>query len=177
MSFRNLLLRAFPRSWRDEYGEELAGVLAQRRLTVSAVVDLLGNGARQHLYRDEPWKICGGALFLWNLTVLLFARFLTRPSFLWCSMAGFLFLFGAGAWTVLRKRSGIWRATAASAKAALVGHAAPDLLEYFLMFRRGGSHWIPKTFAINLLLAFASGFTGALLGQFFTRVRKRPREA
>ena len=37
MSWRNLLLRAYPRSRRDEYGDELAGVLAQRRLTTGVV--------------------------------------------------------------------------------------------------------------------------------------------
>ena len=44
MSWRNLLVRSYPRSWREEYGEELAGVLAQKRPAVRLVADVLGNG-------------------------------------------------------------------------------------------------------------------------------------
>jgi hypothetical protein len=179
MTLRNLLLRAYPRSWRDEYGEELAGVLAHKRLTLRVVADVVRNGARQRLLRGEPWKICGAGLALWNLTVLLLAAgrfFTTRPTFLWCYMAGFLFLFVAGAWTVLRRKSGIWRATAASAKAALAGHA-PDVVGFLFMLRNGGGRWIPRSFEINLVLCLLFGFASAVLAGFFAGLRKEPREA
>jgi len=180
MTLRNLLLRAYPRSWRGEYGEELAGVLVQKRLTLGVVADVAGNGARQHLLRDEPWKICAAALALWNLTVLLLAaaRFFitTRPTLLWCYSVGFLFLFVAGAWTVLRRKSGIWRATAASAKAALAGHA-PDIVLFLGMLRNGGGRWILRTSEFNLVFALAFGFAGALLARFLVSFRKEPREA
>jgi len=179
MTLRNLLLRAYPRSWRDEYGEELAGVLAQKRLTPGVVADVLGNGVRQHLFRDEPWKICGAGLALWNLTVLLLAAgrfFTTRPTFMWCYMAGFLVLFVAGAWTVLQKKTGVWRATAASAKAALAGHSS-DAVGFFFMLRNGGARWIPHSFEINLVLCLLFGFAGAALARLFGGLRKEPREA
>jgi hypothetical protein len=180
MTLRNLLLRAYPRSWRSEYGEELAGVLTQKRLTLRVVADVLGGGARQHLFRDEPWKICAAALALWNLTVLSLAaaRFFiaTRPTLLWCYMAGFLVLFVAGAGTVLRKNSGIWRATAASAKAALVGHS-PDIVLFLGMLRNGGGRWILRTSEFNLVFALAFGLTGAALARLFVNLRKQPREA
>jgi hypothetical protein len=179
MTLRNLLLRAYPRSWRYEYGEELAGVLAQKRLTFPLVADVLGNGARQHLLRDEPWKICAAGLALWNLTVLLlvFGRFFTsRPALAWCYMAGFLFLFGAGAWTVVRKNSAIWRATAVSAMAALVGHS-PDIVLFLGMLRNGGGRWILRTSEFNLVFSLVFGFAGAALARVFVSLRKQPREA
>ena len=179
MTVRNLLLRAYPRTWRDEYGEELAGVLAQRRLTFAVVADVLANGARQHLYRDDPWKICGTGLLMWTSTVVLFAaaRLFTYPSFLWCYMAGFLFLFAAGAWTMLRQKSGVWRATVASAKAALIGHS-PDVAMYAAMFRGGAHSWmLAKTFAITLLLSLLFGLAGAVLGRFITALRRGLRAA
>jgi hypothetical protein len=53
---------SYPRSCREEYGEELAGILAHRRLTPAVVADVLLNGVRQHVGRDVPWKICGAVL-------------------------------------------------------------------------------------------------------------------
>jgi len=189
MILRNLLLRAYPRSWRDEYGAEVAGILARTRLTPGMVADVLGGAARQHFYRDEPWRICGAGLGLWNLMLLLFVRagFLSdRSSFLWCYAAGLLSLFEAGAWTVVRRRSGVWRATAASAKAALVGHF-PIVMRYLFIFRPwGGSvtmygrhsmyYWFSKTLAVSLLASAVLGLAGALLGKFLTGFRGRLRE-
>jgi hypothetical protein len=180
MTLWKLFLRAYPRSWRDEYGEEFAAVLAQQRLTLGVVADVLGNGARQHLLRDEAWKICGAVLALWNLTVLVLAaeRFVitTRPTFLWCYSAGFLLLFAAGGWTVLREKSGIRRATVASAKAALVGHAL-DVVGLFAMLRNGGARWIPRSLEVNVVLCLLFALAGVLPARFFTSLRKEPREA
>jgi hypothetical protein len=111
MTMRNLLLRAYPRTWRDEYGEELAGILAQRRMTVGVVIDVLGASAKQRLYRARPWPLCAVALML----RLLVARLVLfdRTSLLWCYLgATFLILFSAGNWAVRRRGSGVWSVAA-----------------------------------------------------------------
>jgi hypothetical protein len=185
MTLRNLLLRAYPRSWRDEYGEELAGVLAQKRLTLGVVADVVGNGAKQHLYRDEPWKICGAGLVLWNSADFAARYLLPYPSFLRLHMVGFLFLFVAGGWTVLRKKSGVWRSTAASAKAALAG-LSPEVVAGLWSFPHQRStpiyghspyYWIAHTLVVDLNLSLWFGFAGAALARLFLRLRKEPREA
>jgi hypothetical protein len=89
MTLRDVLLRAYPRSWRYEDGEELAGVLAQKRLTLGVVADVVGNGVRQHLYRDEPWKICGAGLVLWNSANFAAWSWLPYATFVRLYLAGF----------------------------------------------------------------------------------------
>lgn len=108
MTWRNLLLRAYPRSWRDEYGEELAGLLARRRLTFTVAADVLGGAARQHLRRDDPWKICGAGLFLWFMMTGLLAMFFPSRVMLWFGSCGFLIVLAAGAWTVTRSKAGVF---------------------------------------------------------------------
>jgi hypothetical protein len=67
MTWRNLLLRAYPRSWRDEYGEALVAVLAHQRPTPGVVADVLSNGAKQHFYGDDPY--CRGTFWQTLCTV------------------------------------------------------------------------------------------------------------
>ncbi len=43
-----LLVTLHPRSWRAEYGEELADLLGCDRVTAAVVLDVLRNAARQH---------------------------------------------------------------------------------------------------------------------------------
>ncbi len=93
MTWRNVLLRAYPRSWRDEYGDEFAGLLTRRRLTFAVVVDVLASAARQHLYRDDPWKICGVGLFLWTCLGLALGA---APPFSWVAVP--LTILVAGTW-------------------------------------------------------------------------------
>jgi hypothetical protein len=186
MKVRNLLLRAYPRSWREEYGEELAGVLARRGLTFAVVADVLGGAARQHLDRDEPWKICGVGLALWFMMARLVAVFFPyRTFFLWCWFCGLLITLASGAWTATRSKSGTLRSTVASAKTALIGQAGVVVL-YLLVLPRenaysfqghGIYYWFLKTLALGLALSVPFGFAGALLGRLFTRLRKEPRAA
>jgi len=186
VTLRNLLLRAYPRSWRDEYGEELAGVLARRRLTFAVVTDVLVNALTQHFHRDAPWKICGAGLALWFMTIRLVGLFSRDRTFmLWYFFAGLLIVAAAGAWTVARSKAGILRATAASAKAALIGQAGVVVL-YLLTLPResaysfqghGIYYYFLKTLAIDLAVSIPFGFAGALLGRFFTRLRQSPRAA
>jgi hypothetical protein len=180
MTLRNLLLRAYPRSWRDEYGEELAGILAQKRLTFGAAADVLVNALRQHFHRDAPWKICGAGLALWFLMYRLAALFShSRTFLLWYWSAGLLIVLAAGAWTAARSKAGILAAAAASAKAAVIGQAGVVVL-YLLVLPwesaysfqgRGIYYWALYTLAINLALSVEFGFAGALLGRSIARFR------
>ena len=56
MTLRELLLRAYPRSWRQEYGEEMADILAQSRLNLALMSNVLRSAAIQRWRRTEPWK-------------------------------------------------------------------------------------------------------------------------
>ncbi|HKE21728.1 MAG TPA: hypothetical protein VKB88_05010 [Bryobacteraceae bacterium] len=121
MTLRDLLVRAYPKSWRDEFGPELADILAHRELTPGVIADVLASSVRQHLRRD-PWKICALVFAFWTAVVLiaLLQGLVTFNEFMRCYFAGQLFLVAAGAWTILRKNSGIWKATTAAVKAALL---------------------------------------------------------
>jgi len=208
MTLRNLLLRAYPRSWRDEYGEEFAGVLAQKPLTLRVVADVLGGGFMQHLFWDDPWKICGAGLFVWTcLGLVLIRDSRLAPSMEPLSaMALGCFLLATGAWTVLRKKSGIREAGGAAAKAAMAG-IVPSVFATLLwgpvvVHHANGSTWlvwglflsvipvpsIPEagrlaghlaiTCSLMVLAASAvMGFAGALLGRFIAALRGGLREA
>jgi hypothetical protein len=184
MTLRDLLIRAYPRSWRDEFGSELAGILANRKLTPAVVSDVLASAALQHFRRD-PWKICTVGFGLWTSGLLIFALegLVDRLAFSRCYFAGQLFLFAAGAWTGLREDSGIWRATTASAKAAVVPVAAyivvssVRMLYYWLHYWSGGhqiqgqniSYWILKNVVVTILASLLFGLAGAS----FARLVKR----
>jgi hypothetical protein len=185
MTVRNLLVRAYPRSWREEYGEELAGVLARRRLTFAVAVDVLGGAARQHLYRDDPWKICGTGLFAWTVCGLLLK---------WYTGAVLVFpvFFVAGLWTVLRTKSGIFEGGLAAVPAASLC-CAPDIIAVLLNgpvpVRHGGAIWYRwglfvasslhidgwqyvELLSLVLVASAVLGLAGALTGKFLAGVRK-----
>ena len=190
MTWRNLLLHVYPRSWRQEYGEELAGILAQTRLTPRLLADVSMNGVRQHLRRDDPWKICGAALAFWILMARpLLAMFGThRLVFIlqafefWYAVTGFLLVSTAGALTVTRKKSGVWAASVASLKATLVGQCVltafyvPDLLAWGTNQYLGHSwyFWFGKTLVYNIAVSIVFGFAGAFSAYWIGRTR-RPR--
>jgi hypothetical protein len=180
MILQNLLLRAYPRSWREEYGEELAGILAPRRLTPGIAADVLLNALKHHFHRDAPWKICGVGLALWFLMYRLVAVFNhSRPFLLWYWSAGLLIVLAAGAWTVARSKARILAAAVASAKAAAIGQAGMVVLYLLALSREsaysfqghGIYYWFLYTLAINLALSLMFGFGGALLGRSIARFR------
>jgi hypothetical protein len=172
MTLRNFLLRAYPRSWREEYGEELAAVLAQERLTPGVVADVLGNGARQRLLRDEPWKICGAGLLFRNTADFVAGRSVPYAAFARSYVAGFLLLFLAGAWTFLRERSGVGSAAVAAAAAAFFGHC-PDMVLGLLCLPRQR----PTPLLTDILFCPLVGFAGTALARVFVSLRKELREA
>jgi len=184
VTLRNLLLRAYPRSWRSEYGEELAGILAHSRLTPGVAADVLVNALRQHLHRDAPWEICGAGLALWYLMARLAILFYPYRTFLlWYWSAGLLIVLAAGAWTVRRSRAGILAATVESAKAAIIGQAGLVVLYLPALLRAGPSsfhglsiyYFFWKTLATGLALSPVFGFAGALLGRSIAPVLNRGR--
>jgi hypothetical protein len=182
MTLRDLLIRAYPRSWRDEFGPELAGILAGRKLTPALIADVLTSAALQH-FRDDPWKICALGLSLWTSGLLLVALqgFVDRVVFLWCYFAGQLFLFAAAAWTGLREHSGVWSAMTASAKAALVPVAVCIVVSSLSMLHYWGgsremhghnvSYWIWKNVVVTVLASVLFGLAGASFARLVNRLR------
>ena len=75
MTLRRLLLRAYPRSWRQQYGEELAAVLSQRLGLAGATVKALesalaGQLAVVALYLLAPPRayaslVLGHSIYYW----------------------------------------------------------------------------------------------------------------
>jgi hypothetical protein len=184
MTWRNLLLRAYPRAWRGEYGEELAGILARKRLSVSVVADVLGNGARQRLYLDEPWKICGAGLFAWTCLWVFVGP---RASYPW-NVGVLAAAMGTGARTVLRGNCGEWEASAASVKAVLAG-VLPAVLAVVwralahdhysvqaLWPPRTSLNFFPWAVAAGLVESALFGLAGAMLGRFAAGFREGVRE-
>lgn len=102
------LVRLYPSRWRREYGLELADVLVNRRLGVTAVLDVLWNSVRQQLRWGEPWLILGVPCLAMNLLLNVWNILYpwpyatdslgTRPAH-WVSLAVLLTL---GWWTVVR---------------------------------------------------------------------------
>ena len=183
MSFRDLLMRAYPRSWRSEYGREMIDILADRRLTPSLIADVLASGVGQHLRRD-PWKICALGLTLWTsgLAIAALQGLVTYQTFLYFAITGQLWLFAAGAWTVLRKNSGMLSATVASAKAAVLPATASVVISTINMLRyrtassdiRGHTvyYWITKNVAVTLVAPLMSGFAGASFARLVLLFRR-----
>ncbi len=180
MTLRDLLLRTYPRAWRDEYGPEMAGILAHKRLTPALVANVLASSVRQNLHPD-PWKICALGLAMWTSGLILGARegLVPASDFVFWYVAGQLFLFAASGWTVLRKNSGIWMATASSFKAALVPDATCVLIASVNMLRYWGlsnpvhghsvHYWILKNLVISFLVVLLFGLAGASLARIVNR--------
>lgn len=191
MTLRNILVRAYPRSWRAEYGEELAGILGKARLTFRVVADVLAGALRQHLRRDDPWKICGAVLFLWASLRLLVRSGSTDALPL-------VVFFLTGAWTVWRKHAGLLEAARAAVLVAILS-LVPDALSLLLygpipVTRAGGTvvykwgSYMSISSAVRfgwwqyiemlplvLLLGAVLGFAGGLTGKFAGGVRERLR--
>jgi hypothetical protein len=181
MTVRSVLLRSYPRQWRDDYGEELAGILAARRLTFVVVADVLGGALTQHFHRDAPWKICGAGLALWFLMFRLVVVLLlhSRTAMLWYWSGGFLIVLAAGAWTVTRRKTGILRGTVASGKAAVAGQAG-GLILFIQAVQRTGMRpylghpiyeWFVYSVALDVAISVAFGFIGASLAWGICRIR------
>ena len=179
MNWRSELLRAYPRSWRAEYGEGLAGILAGKRASCGVVVDVVGGAAREHLHRDPPWILCGIAL----LFLSLLAGATGLPS-----IEPWL-LVGCGAWTVARQRTGQFAAMRAAVLASWIGFLPallmvfyPHLWRHVSYFITGVPHLIPLAYleellVLTTLVAAGCGALGGLTAQFVLGIQEGLREA
>ena len=122
-----VLVRAYPGSWRAEYGAELEGLLLSTGLSPAAVADVVRAAAIQHLKRDEPWKLCAVLLALWAL--ICSAWNTARPLstlFYTAELPSCSILLAGAFWSALRRpgmRFAVWDMTKAACFARL-----PDLL-------------------------------------------------
>jgi hypothetical protein len=88
-----LLLALHPRSWRDEYGDELGDLLSDGPLSVAVVVDVLRNAGRQHA-RARPLAVrvavallLSAVIEVWAVRTGMTANILWPPSSLQRSLA------------------------------------------------------------------------------------------
>jgi hypothetical protein len=192
MTFRNLLLRAYPRPWRAEYGDELAGILAHRALTLAVAADVVWSGLKMRLRHDDPWKICGSGLFLWSCLGVALGGTQT-----WFGPPVVIALFTAALWTAVRRQRSLLAAGRASLGVAFLG-TCPDMLAALLrgpvvthaqnLVSYSWGMYVSGTLAVSradyLSLVFTClvmeslllGLAGGLLGCFLAGLRDGLRE-
>jgi hypothetical protein len=123
-----LLLRAYPASWRSEYGEELQFVLQDSRLTIKTVMDVVISALVERVRCDRPWRIVGIVLFL--VSIVCGSSNCVEP----LSQTAYSHVMNvfnacvlfAGLLTTIRRPGSIRSATAAAVGAGLLG-ALPDI--------------------------------------------------
>ncbi len=135
MSLRNvivrLLLRIYPKAWRDEYGQELENLLLARALSVAIVVDVLVSGAGERV-RGTGVAVLSGLAMLALMTVAVAANMAgfdgvtvlqasekTLPTVIVKPFGSELYVLGRAAcgwWTVARRGGTVARAGAAAAR-------------------------------------------------------------
>ena len=124
-----ILLRAYPASWRDRYGEELATILEGRSLTLPIVLDVLRNGLLQRIRCAEAWQTGGIVLSTW--LVVGTALNSVRPFPGWAYDLFWQFdsciLMAIGYLSVSRDGKSLLAAAVATGRAALVG-IIPELV-------------------------------------------------
>jgi len=134
------LLRLYPKTWRQEYGPELADVLSHRPLSLRIVFDVVWNGAGQRVRDADPAMRMGVIVMLmvltgvvWNVTVPLsggrgVAAVLqdsskTLPTVVVTALASDLYvlvLVACGCWTHLRRGESASRCGIAAVKLGAV---------------------------------------------------------
>jgi hypothetical protein len=124
-----LMLWAYPRRWRREYGKEFAEILQTRRLSVRTILDVLKSGAIQRARHAEVWQTGGAVLAVWLIlgTTLNSLKPFPRWAYHLFWHLDLCMALVIGYLSVSRDRKGPWAAAAASGKAALIG-ITPELL-------------------------------------------------
>lgn len=70
------LLRLYPRAWRERYGDEVAAVLTQHRVSLWTVLDVLLGACDAHLHRDLlPGRLVSMAHRIRSSEVVVFCAF------------------------------------------------------------------------------------------------------
>jgi hypothetical protein len=107
------LIRLYPARWRDEYGEELAGILMDRPLGAGAAANVIANAVRQQWRTQAPWLLIGAPLLLWMAAYVILALLTPEHSRELAgkpTVLGVGIFFGAGFLTVWRTGHGGGRA-------------------------------------------------------------------
>ena len=189
MTLPRLLLWAYPRSWRDEYGVELVSLIERKPLTLPVAAGVLIHGARQRLLRDDPWKICGAFLVLWTLLCLYYG---VLSPFGW-----FLPVLASSFWTVRRNDASLREAVRAALQVALMG-AAVEIAYGLIRMLDGSSSLVAalgsgaslrSTITLStwgyiqvflpamVLFSCVAGLAGAIAGRIFVEAVRHSRNA
>lgn len=123
------LLWVYPKTWRSEYGCELAATLHRRSLTTAVICDILRNGIRQRLRYAAPWQLGGYVSLLWMTfgTALNSIAPLSQSAYNQFFQICLLIQFAVGYKTATLPEKTLSAASLASCKAALLG-IAPEIL-------------------------------------------------
>lgn len=73
---RRILIRMYPRAWRQRYGEEFALLLEATPLSIGIIANVIGAAAREWLVRTFAGLIVLGMSVAWSANVV--ARFLSN---------------------------------------------------------------------------------------------------
>lgn len=130
-----LLLLAYPKAWREEYGAEIADLLLARALNTAIVVNVLVSGAGERIRRSDVGVLCGLAM-LAVITlalattiagvggaVVLQASEMTLPTVVVQPFGSELYaivLAGCGWWTVARRGGTVARAGVVAARVSML---------------------------------------------------------
>ena len=134
------LMRAYPKGWRAEYGEELEDLLLAQEFGLWTVVDVLVSGLSERMRHPEPGVLCGvGMLVLvalgvianiaaWPASAVAWANLLqasgkTLPTVVVTPFSSELYVFlltGCGWWAVARRGATVTQAGAAAARLTFV---------------------------------------------------------
>jgi hypothetical protein len=181
---RKLLVSAYPRSWRAEYGEELAEILAQRKLTPGVVGNVLWNAAVQQWRADEPGvrfavrKFGFGCLGgLAGLVIALTGHSIGLPSgYSWVDAIDWPIYLILGASVYLRKKKGIRDGATVSLKVALASNL-PFVLG--LLLYGVASHHLQQTWdaarylaQFEILQSIPAGLVGAAMARYYVRFQR-----
>jgi hypothetical protein len=124
-----LLLRAYPAVWRENYGEELVTLLEARPLTLAIVRDVVQNGLLQRARYAQAWQVGGMALALWLIAGTALNSIRAFP--LWAYdlfwQINLCIAVVIGYLSVERDRKSRLASALATGKAALVG-ISPELV-------------------------------------------------
>jgi hypothetical protein len=145
-----LLLRLYPRPWREEYGPELEALLLARPLDMRVVADVAANGVRASLRNPDPAAACavvtvaamtlsavkGGPdqHVLEGMTRLLSDSGKLLPTTVIAPLYGNaygLLMVACGCWAAVRDRRSVWgggRAAALATVAAGIPFIAAGML-------------------------------------------------
>lgn len=124
-----LLLRAYPRVWRENYGQELVTILEDRPLTLAIIRDVFQKGLLQRARYAEAWQIGGIALAIWLVagTALNSIRAFPQWAYDFFWQINVYTTLVIGYISVVRDRKSRLAAAIATGRASLVG-IIPELV-------------------------------------------------